>query len=128
MTLGCSDLLMRKKARLTITLPEDLLNQVDRQIDGYSIRNRSHAVETLIRRSLTPVVTTAVILVGGNSKGGELAALQPIHDRRLIHIMVNHLSDYGIRNMIVLALKVFKNLINFSLLGNKIRLAGNFTQ
>jgi NDP-sugar pyrophosphorylase family protein len=95
--------MMRKKARLTITLPEDLLNQVDRQIDGFTIRNRSHAVETLIRRSLTPVVSTAVILVGGNSKGGELAALQPIHDRRLIHIMVNHLSDYGIRNMIVLA-------------------------
>ncbi len=103
MTLGCGDLLMRKKARLTITLPEDLLNQVDRQIDGYSIRNRSHAVETLIRRSLTPVVATAVILVGGTSKRGELAALQPIHDRRLIHIMVNHLSDYGIRNLIVLA-------------------------
>lgn len=103
MTLGCGDFLMRKKARLTITLPEDLLNQVDRQIDGYTIRNRSHAVETLIRRSLTPIVTTAVILVGGKSKNGEIAALQPIHDRRLIHIMVNHLSDYGIRNLVVLA-------------------------
>ncbi|MGB3713214.1 MAG: sugar phosphate nucleotidyltransferase [Candidatus Promineifilaceae bacterium] len=94
---------MRSKARLTITLPKDLLKQVDRQIDGHSIRNRSHAIETLIRRSLTPVVTTAVILAGGKDVGGEIPALRSIHDRKLIHIAINHLVDYGIRNLVILA-------------------------
>jgi len=103
MTLDCGDYLMRSKARLTITLPKDLLKQVDRQIDGHSIRNRSHAVETLIRRSLTPVVTTAAILAGGNYQEGDNPALKPIQDRRLIHITVNHLLDYGIRHLVILA-------------------------
>jgi NDP-sugar pyrophosphorylase family protein len=94
---------MRSKARLTITLPKDLLKQVDRQIDGHTIRNRSHAVETLIRQSLTPVVATAAILAGGNYEKGENPALMPIQDRRLIHITVNHLLDYGIRHLVVLA-------------------------
>jgi NDP-sugar pyrophosphorylase family protein len=94
---------MRSKARLTITLPKDLLNQVDRQIDGHSIRNRSHAIETLIRRSLTPVVTTAVILAGGQNDGREIPALRSIQDRKLIHIAISHLVDYGIRNLVILA-------------------------
>jgi NDP-sugar pyrophosphorylase family protein len=94
---------MRSKARLTITLPKDLLKQVDRQIDGHSIRNRSHAVETLIRRSLTPVVTTAVILAGGRYAPGENPSLRQVKDRKLIQITVNLLIDYGIRNLIVLA-------------------------
>jgi NDP-sugar pyrophosphorylase family protein len=94
---------MRSKARLTITLPKDLLNQVDRQIDGHAIRNRSHAIETLIRRSLTPVVTTAVILAGGQNDGGEIPALRSIQDRKLIHIAISHLVDYGIRNLVILA-------------------------
>lgn len=103
MTLGCGDHCMRTKARLTITLPKDLLRQVDRQIDGQSIRNRSHSIETLVRRSLTPVVTTAAILAGGKNIGGENPALRRIQDRKLIHITVNHLFDYGIRNLVILA-------------------------
>jgi mannose-1-phosphate guanylyltransferase/phosphomannomutase len=103
MTTGCGDCRMRTKARLTITLPKDLLKQVDRQIDGQSIRNRSHAIETLVRRSLTPVVTTAAILAGGRDIDGENPALRPVQDRKLIHIMVSHLVEYGIRNLVILA-------------------------
>jgi len=94
---------MRSKARLTITLPKDLLKQVDRQIDGHSIRNRSHAIETLIRRSLAPVVSTAVILAGGRYTAGENPSLRLVKDRKLIQITVDLLVDYGIRNLIVLA-------------------------
>lgn len=50
--------------RLTITLDEALLSAVDGTIDGSAVRNRSHAIEHLIRRGLylheltTLVITT----------------------------------------------------------------------
>lgn len=104
MTSGCGDRQMRSKARLTITLPRDLLRQVDRLVDGYNVRNRSHAVETLIRRSLNPVVTTAVILAGGNkSKNGRYPATQSIRGQKLINITARHFIDYGISELVVLA-------------------------
>ena len=42
------------RERLTITLRKSLLGKVDELIDGTNIRNRSHAIETLISQSLTP--------------------------------------------------------------------------
>ena len=94
---------MRRKARLTITLPNDLLGQIDRQIDGKVIRNRSHAIETLIRQSLSPAVSTAAILAGGQQAGEENPALKELLDKKLIQIIVSLLIEHGIRRVIMLA-------------------------
>jgi mannose-1-phosphate guanylyltransferase/phosphomannomutase len=51
--------------RLTITLNKSLLAKIDNFIDGTKIRNRSHAIEYLIKKSLVPEVAQAVILAGG---------------------------------------------------------------
>lgn len=56
------------KTRLTITLPTDLLRQIDTLIDKSTIRNRSHAIEHLIRQTLSPQLDTAFILAGGGKK------------------------------------------------------------
>ncbi len=98
---GCSN--MRVKARLTITLPRELLKQVDDLVDGQTIRNRSHAIESLIRRSLKPAVTKAVILMGGPARTGEMPALVPINGQRLIFITLYHLAQFGIREFLLLA-------------------------
>lgn len=94
---------MRSKARLTITLSRELLEQLDRMIDREAVRNRSHAIEMLIRQSLTPTVPTAVILAGGESKGVEIPALANMQGRKLIHIIVHHLLDFGISSFVILA-------------------------
>ena len=94
---------MRLKSRLTITLSPDLLQQVDRMIDKESIRSRSHAIEVLLRQSLSPSVTTAVLLAGGRHKGVENPALEPIDGQALISRTVHHLQDFGIRSFIILA-------------------------
>ncbi len=52
--------------RLTITLKEDILHEVDRVIDGAKIRNRSHAIEYLIQKASGPKVSQALILAGGS--------------------------------------------------------------
>jgi mannose-1-phosphate guanylyltransferase/phosphomannomutase len=94
--------MMRSKARLTITLDKDLLKQVDQMIDQVKIRNRSHAIETILRESLNPEVSTAVILAGGKTFFKEHPALLHIDDRKLISITLEHLSSYGIRRIFLL--------------------------
>lgn len=91
------------KSRLTITLPEDILEKVDRTIDGRDIRNRSHAIENLVRKSLIPSVRTAVILAGGISKRKTPPALITLEGQHLLYIMLNHLKRFGIKEFIICA-------------------------
>ncbi len=107
---------MRSKARLTITLPRELLAEVDRLIDGRKARNRSHAIELLVRQSLKPTVSTAVLLAGGKSDLEQIPALLPIQGQALIVRTVNHLIGHGICSFIILAGE-YEPLIR-SLLGN----------
>ena len=56
--------------RVTITVKKDILRKVDSMIDGREIRNRSHAIETLISKSLSKSgLDTALIMAGGG--GGD---------------------------------------------------------
>lgn len=92
--------------RLTITLRKDILKKVDSIIDGTSIRNRSHAIETLITRSIAPKIDTAVILAGG--EGIKLRPLTyeipkpliPVLGKPLVEYTIEHLKKAGIRNII----------------------------
>jgi NDP-sugar pyrophosphorylase family protein len=119
---------MRSKARLTITLPADLLAQIDSTIDRQRVRNRSHAIELLLRKSLKPAVTTAVLLAGGPSKEEQLPALLPIQGQALIVQTINHLISHGIESFIILAGKneaLIRGLLgNGPYLGAKIHYVG----
>ena len=94
---------MRKKARLTITLSRDLLQQVDDMVDKRTIRSRSHAIESLLRQSLTPAVSSAVILAGGRLKGEVPPPLIRIEGRPLIRQQIEHLHSHGIRTCFIVA-------------------------
>lgn len=94
---------MRKKARLTITLSRDLLHRIDRMVNERTVRSRSHAIETLLRKSLSPTVSTAVILAGGPRNGKGVPALSKIGGQPLIRRQMAHLRAYGIRTFIILA-------------------------
>lgn len=89
------------KARLTITLPEDLLTTIDAQIDGTQIRNRSHAIEQLIRHSLGRSVTTAVILAGGSKHNSHNPLLKKISKRYLLTLIIDQLKQHGITQLIL---------------------------
>lgn len=55
------------KERITITIKNNLLKEIDEQIDGTIIKNRSHAIElALAKCSQHKILTQAVILAGGN--------------------------------------------------------------
>ncbi|TAL63567.1 MAG: hypothetical protein EPN88_12000, partial [Bacteroidetes bacterium] len=76
--------------RLTITLRKDILKKVDQLIDGSTIRNRSHAIETLISRSMAPKIDTALILAGGDE-----VLLKPLEST------INLLKNNGITDVIL---------------------------
>ena len=94
---------MRNKTRLTITLSPEVVDRLDRLIDGRELRNRSQAIETLLLRNLRPSVTTAVILAGGDRRDDPVPALSPIEGEALIAHTLRHARDHGVRSFIVLA-------------------------
>jgi NDP-sugar pyrophosphorylase family protein len=53
-----------EKERVTITLSKDLLEKIDASVDGAGIRNRSHAIESILRKAVVPAASTAFILAG----------------------------------------------------------------
>lgn len=92
--------------RLTITLRKDILKRVDQLIDKTTIRNRSHAIETLLNRAIAPKIETAVILAGG--EGIKLRpltyelpkALIPVQGKPLVEYTIELLKKADIRNII----------------------------
>lgn len=94
---------MRTKARLTITLARDLLDQIDQTIDGKVVRNRSHAIELLLEESLHAKVTSAVVLAGGRQTVDPPPPLLPIGEKPLLSNTLELLKRHGIKTVYILA-------------------------
>ncbi|MEM4260065.1 MAG: sugar phosphate nucleotidyltransferase [Candidatus Woesearchaeota archaeon] len=81
------------KERITLTIEEDILTDIDSLIDGSNIKNRSHAVELLLLKSLghnTP--KKAIILAGGN-----LSNIYKKLPRGMVKIQNKPLIEWNIR-------------------------------
>ena len=96
------------KDRVTLTLDRDILRTVDERIDGTHIKNRSHAIELLLRQSLkSNIPQYAVILAGG--KGTRLKPLTDKTPKSLVELsgapIVQYNIDlckrFGIKNIIL---------------------------
>ena len=106
------------KKRVTITLDKDLILSLDKLVDGLKIRNRSHAVEFMLRKALNQKrLKKAYILAGG--KGTRLRPITyeipkpmvPIKGRPILEHTIELLRKYDVREVI----------ISIGYLGNKIR-------
>ena len=54
------------KERVTLTLDRNILENVDRMVNGIDVRNRSHAIELILSKHLNlRELRTALILCGG---------------------------------------------------------------
>lgn len=95
------------RERLTITISKRLIQLLDETIDGARIRNRSHAIEYLLSRTLVPRVSRAVILAGG--QGLKMRpftyempkCLIPIKGRPLLEHTIELLLRYEIRDIVL---------------------------
>jgi len=97
------DKVTRRKDRLTISLPKDMLSALTGTIDGKEIRNMSHAIEHFLRQSLKPSITNAVILSGAPAKTKHHPSLTAIDNRSLLDITLEHLAAAGFKNVYMLA-------------------------
>lgn len=108
---------MNMKTRLTITLDGNILSKVDSTIDGSKIRNRSHAIESLLATYLVPKSTHVLILAGGEGvKFRPLTyelpkSLLPIRGKPLLEHTILSLREQGLREI----------CISLGHLGSKIR-------
>jgi len=98
------------RSRITITIRTDLLRSVDNLIDGTRIKNRSHAIESLLSKDFAERrVHKAVILAGG--KGARIKGRKEEVSRVLSSYkgrpFIEHIFDYlraqGVEEVIISA-------------------------
>src|SRR3989338_8561584 len=95
------------RSRLTITLRKDLLEVLDTYIDGVTIRNRSHAIESLLGEKIYPTVKKAIILAA--DEGIKFRpftyempkAMLPIKGRPLLEHIITGLRESNIRDIYI---------------------------
>ncbi len=96
-----------RRERITITIKKNLLEQIDKIIDGEKIRNRSSAIEYLLNKYFSPKITQAVILAGG--KGTKLRpytleipkSLLLIKGKPILEYIILALKKIGIKEVII---------------------------
>ncbi|HLD33715.1 MAG TPA: sugar phosphate nucleotidyltransferase [Candidatus Nanoarchaeia archaeon] len=96
------------KERITITLEEDILKDVDLYVGKDHIKNRSHAVEVLLKKALGKrCPRKAVILCGG--KGTRLRPITqeipkpliPVHGKPLVEHLIDLFKKYDIKDIVL---------------------------
>lgn len=95
-----------KRERLTITLRSDIVRRLDKFIDGDTIRNRSHAIETLLTEKLRSQILSKAIMLGGGTgieiDGQETSKLLiPLDGKTLVEHNIEILKKYGITDLIL---------------------------
>lgn len=88
------------KQRISLTLDEQLVQQLDREVDEGAYTNRSQAVESLLKESIQPrMVEKAVVLSGGDDE--EPDAMIRVNEKPIIHHIVNYLDESGISTIYI---------------------------
>lgn len=94
------------KKRVSLTLDEKILKEIDSTVDGIVVRSRSDAVEKILKNHLVER-KTAVILAGGNPENlfiKELNTYRPlvkVNRRRLIEDIILKCREAGFVNIII---------------------------
>lgn len=91
------------KERVTLTIEHSVLRQVDARVDGNTIRNRSHAVELLIREALTADVPDTGIVLAGAKKEQLDRCLTHIDGKPVIQHNIELLLGAGVQNIIIIS-------------------------
>ncbi len=106
-----------RRSRITITLKQATIDNVDRLIDKQKIRNRSHAIEYILDQYNLPNIKRAVILAGGI--GTQLRpytyevpkSLLPVKGKPILEYIIDELKANFINEII----------LSTGYLGNKIK-------
>src|SRR3989344_5580525 len=96
------------KERITLTLDTGVLGSVDKTVDGYKVKNRSHAVELLLLKALgknAPKI--GLILAGG--RGTRLKPITdeipkpliPVHGKPVMEHTLDLFKKFGVTTVLI---------------------------
>jgi NDP-sugar pyrophosphorylase family protein len=86
------------KERVTLTLDSEILKQIDLSIDGFHIKNRSHAIELLLHQGLqSDIPSHAIIMAAGKKMNG----MKKVHNKPVIEHLINLFRKYNIKNILI---------------------------
>lgn len=96
------------KERITITLDSDLLKTLDERVDGFEIKNRSHAIELLVSKTLRPQMPEiALIMAAGKikriktKKGMLPVKMAEINNKPVLLHIIELFKRHGIREIFI---------------------------
>jgi NDP-sugar pyrophosphorylase family protein len=95
------------KERITLTLDSELLKQIDQKVDGFHIKNRSHAIELLVLKAMQAnIAKHAIILAAGEKKylkkhPGIPIGMLPVHNRPIIEHLIDLFRRHNIRDILI---------------------------
>ncbi|MFA5930887.1 MAG: NDP-sugar synthase [archaeon] len=95
------------KTKISITLDENVIEEIKTMVDGVHIRNTSQAVEYMLKKTLSGN-NKAIFLCGGNMKKTESGYFRPCTPFLGVPVIVHNirfLRDNGFREIIILAQK-----------------------
>jgi NDP-sugar pyrophosphorylase family protein len=95
------------KAKVSLTLEKKLLDEIEGLVDGVRIRNRSQAVELLLKKSLGES-RVAVIMAGGEEKdflleGREYRFFARLNGSSVLENIIKQLKKYGFKRIFFIA-------------------------
>lgn len=98
---------MSQRSRVTVTIQQNLLKKLDALIDGNKVRNRSHALETVLAKNLGNSTKQAVILASG--KGVKMRPFTyempkpmiPVNGKPILQHTIELLRNHGITDIII---------------------------
>jgi NDP-sugar pyrophosphorylase family protein len=109
-----------KRQRVTVTLKEDIVNQVDQLIDGLQIRSRSQAVEYLLSKTLSEFsIRNVLILAGGYGKRmGNLVKDTPrslllVKGKPILQHIIERLQSFNINHFLIYVDHLGDQIMNY---------------
>jgi len=108
------------KKKVSITINEKTLKEVNSIIDGISIRNRSQAIEFLVKKALGDS-KIAVVLAGGKEENlkinGQYKPTTELGDSTLIEMSIKKLRENGFKEIFIVGRRPVLTEI-FKIIGN----------
>jgi len=93
------------KERITLTLDAEIIKQIDQSIDGFLIKNRSHAIELLLLKSLKrDIARHAIILAAGKEDRVEKDkpnGMLLVQNKPVMAHLIELFKKYGIKDILI---------------------------
>lgn len=119
------------KERITLTLDSEILKQVDQSVDGFHIKNRSHAIELMLLKAMEVEISPhAIILAAGKEDRLKTnpdvpKGMLPVNGKPIMEHLINLFRKYNVKDILIGVCydkeKIMKYFGNGSRFGVKIR-------